>query len=90
MAETEKYSLGQLLIEKGIITVQQLEMALAEQGKTGELLGAVLMRLGFVDTESIYMPILAEQIGIPYLNLANIQIRKEVIDRIPAHFVKAL
>ena len=41
--------LGDRLLEKGLITVAQLEIALAEQKKSpSERLGDILVRLGFV------------------------------------------
>lgn len=40
--------IGELLLEEGRITEQQLQLALAEQKKTGELLGAILFGHGFI------------------------------------------
>ena len=36
--------LGELLVERGVITLDELRAALAEQQRTGELLGAILIR----------------------------------------------
>ena len=54
-----KFSLGQLLIERGIITQEQLEDALEEQKKTGELLGTTLLHMGFIDEETVFLPLKA-------------------------------
>ena len=54
-----KVPLGQLLIEKSLITAVQLEQALAEQKKSGQMLGITLIRLGFVSEENIMLPVLA-------------------------------
>src|SRR3989344_7700217 len=48
-----KTKLGQLLLDSKIITQEQLNQALAEQQKTGEMLGFTLQRLGFVEEEAI-------------------------------------
>ena len=40
--------LGDALIKQKIITKQQLELALKEQKRTKELLGEIVVRLGFV------------------------------------------
>ena len=81
-----KSPLGQLLIEKKIITTEQLDVALKEQKKTGELLGVTLLRLGFVNQEKVYLPILADQLGVDFVNLKDISISQEAIRKIPAKF----
>src|SRR3989338_2371045 len=81
-----KIKFGQLLVESKLITVEQLEKALAEQEKTGELLGVTLQRLGFVDEESLYLPILAQQIGVELVYVKDLHIPVETIRKIPAKF----
>jgi len=80
----QKSPLGQLLVKEKIITEQQLQIALDEQKKTKELLGVALMRLGFVDEELIYLPVLAAQLGVEFVNLKIAQISKEAISKISA------
>jgi len=84
--EKLKMLLGQLLIEKGIITETQLETALKKQRESGELLGVVLLELGFVDEETVFLPILAGQFGVDYVNLSNKEIPREAIQKLPAKF----
>ncbi|MFA5059234.1 MAG: ATPase, T2SS/T4P/T4SS family [Candidatus Omnitrophota bacterium] len=81
-----KSLLGQLLVDKKLISAQQLETALKEQKKTGELLGVTLLRLGFVTEETVYLPILADQLGVEFVNLKEIKISPEAINKIPAKF----
>ncbi|MBF0479711.1 MAG: Flp pilus assembly complex ATPase component TadA [Candidatus Omnitrophica bacterium] len=76
--------LGQLLVNKKIITPEQSAAALNKQKSTGQLLGVVLLELGFVDEQKVFFPILAEQCGIPYLDLNNFIIPRGVIEKIPA------
>jgi MSHA biogenesis protein MshE len=45
--------IGELLIEKGIITQAQLDQALAEQSKTGDRLGDLIVALGFASKEQV-------------------------------------
>ena len=59
MGAEDKIPLGQLLVEKQIITSEQLDIALRKQKETGELLGAILLGLGFVDEEMVFLPALA-------------------------------
>jgi len=62
--------LGECLIQAGLITEDDLQSALAEHKRTGERLGAVLVRLNLA-TERQIAKALAYQLGFPYLNLAE-------------------
>src|SRR5689334_12656231 len=87
MINQAKAYLGQILVEKGVITKEQLETALRKQKETGELLGAVLLKLGFVSEEAIFTPILADQWGVEHVNLKESEIPQDVLRKIPAKFV---
>ncbi|MEA3328882.1 MAG: GspE/PulE family protein [Candidatus Omnitrophota bacterium] len=78
--------LGEMLVAKGIITGRQLETALSEQQKKkGELLGATLIRLGYLKEEQLLV-VLSEQLSIPYVKLGNIPVSSSAIDKVPAKF----
>jgi hypothetical protein len=62
--------IGQCLIYGGQITGDELHAALAEHVRTGERVGAVLIRLNFA-TESQVTKALAYQLGFPYVSLAE-------------------
>jgi type IV pilus assembly protein PilB len=55
--------IGELLIQEGKLTEHRLQEALAEQQSSGQKLGEVLVRLGFVD-ETTLIQVLARQLGI--------------------------
>ena len=57
--------LGQILIELGYITNDQLEVALEEHRKTPKSLGRVLIDLGMIK-EADLVRALAEQVGLDY------------------------
>ncbi len=86
MAIKTKFPIGQLLIEKKIITPEQLEIALKKQKETNEPLGVTLIKLGFIEEETIFLPVLAGQMGVDYVNLKDIEIPPEVLSKIPAKF----
>src|ERR671924_1061210 len=65
--------LGQILIELGLITPEQLETALAEHQKTPKALGRVLIDLGMIK-EADLVRALAEQVGREFVALTEIQI----------------
>lgn len=77
--------LGQMLIDKGIITPEQLDEGLREQKKTGDFIGATLIRLGFVKIEQVF-PVLSEQLNIPYVKIKDIDVNTEAIKKVPAKF----
>jgi type IV pilus assembly protein PilB len=60
--------IGECLIQAGLITEEDLQIALAEHKKTGERIGAVLVRLNFA-TEKQITKALAYQLGFPYASL---------------------
>jgi type IV pilus assembly protein PilB len=79
--------LGQLLIEKDIISNKQLEHALKIQGEKGGLIGQILVSLGYATEEDIAQAITV-QYGFPYLPLKGYEIDQEVIGLIPEHVAK--
>ena len=87
MTTQQKFLLGQLLIEKGIITQEQLDLALKKQKETKEKLGIILLELGFVDEEMVFLPILAGQFGVDYVNLKEMDIPSGALNRLPAKIV---
>jgi len=66
----EKKKLGELLIEKKIITTAQLEEALKKQKELGLPLGETLIKLKFVN-ENFLLETLARHLEIEFLNIAE-------------------
>ncbi len=77
-----KKQLGELLIERGIVTKAQLEKALRFQKEKGGLLGQILIVLGFTKEEEIAKA-LTVQYGFPFLPLENYELNKNVVRLIP-------
>ncbi|MCK4518517.1 MAG: hypothetical protein KAU12_00210 [Candidatus Omnitrophica bacterium] len=82
-----KKQLGQLLIEKKIITQIQLDEALKFQKEKGGLLGQILIELSFINEENLVMS-LADQYGFPYLPLSNYDINIEAIKLVPENVAR--
>ena len=78
--------LGMALVEGKLITGDELNSALAEQQKTKEALGKILVRLGFV-TEKKMLQTLANQQGIRFVELMTIVIENKVLKAVPGKFV---
>ena len=79
--------LGELLIERGVISQQQLDKALNVQKEKGGLIGVVLVELGFAKEEDIPQALTA-QYGFPYLPLANYEINPEIVNIIPSRVAR--
>ena len=75
--------LGRLLVGKKIISEQQLQEALKEQKGSGERLGSILIRLGFLKEDTL-LSFLSSQYGIPSINLCEFNINPDLIKLIPA------
>lgn len=75
--------LGELLVERGVISHEQLNISIEHQKKTpGNLLGEVLVELKFA-TEKDIAQALTCQYGFPYLPLSSYEIDAEVIRSVP-------
>lgn len=62
-AENVWRPLGELLVDKGLVTKEELDLALAEQSESGRLLGSILVERGFVSGPALAVA-LAEQYGV--------------------------
>ena len=82
MAFTKKIRLGDLLVEKGLITEDQLQQALSEQKKLGRKLGGPLIELGMIDENSL-LNLLASQLNIPLIDINNYNYSNEVAKLLP-------
>ena len=78
--------LGKALVEGKLITVDELNLALAEQEKTHEMLGKILVRLGFVKEKNM-LQALAKQQGIHFVELMTGVIDDQVLKAVPGKFV---
>ncbi len=75
--------LGQILVDLGYITEDQLWDILEEQKKSpGEIIGRVALRLGLV-TETQITEALAEQWGMAVVNLKDTNISPKVLELVP-------
>jgi type IV pilus assembly protein PilB len=79
---TTNKHLGELLVEREIVTRPQVQQAVEYQKINGGLFGEVLVTLGFATEENIAQA-LTSQYGFPYLPLANYEIDPEVIKTVP-------
>ncbi|MBI5573589.1 MAG: type IV-A pilus assembly ATPase PilB [Elusimicrobia bacterium] len=83
-----KKKLGDLLVEVGIITPQQLQDAMEEQKRKGGKLGLILMSLGYI-TEDVLLAFLGKQCGVSYVSLSEYgEIPEDIIKSVPESVVR--
>lgn len=78
----KKKRLGEELISKGLVTDDQVKIALIEQKKSGKPLGAALVSLGFV-TEGILRDALGEMLGRESVDLVSAIPDEKAIELFP-------
>ncbi|MCK9284939.1 MAG: GspE/PulE family protein [Rhodocyclaceae bacterium] len=82
MARPEKIRLGDLLIQQGLLTDEQLKLSLDEQKRSGRKLGRIFVDGGYVTEEGISKA-LARQLQIPFIDLRTYPLKAELIQKLP-------
>ena len=83
----KKIRIGDLLVEAGAITDEQLQEALAKQKEEGGMLGNVIMDLGFISRE-LLITVLTTQMGIEYCEIQSVKIDEEVLNLVSKDLVQ--
>ncbi|MBN1795244.1 MAG: Flp pilus assembly complex ATPase component TadA [Sedimentisphaerales bacterium] len=89
IAVQNKKQLGQILQEKGLVTDEQIEQALAEQREKGhsKLLGELLVELGYCSENQIAAA-LAETYGVPYAQVNPKICDPKAVELLPNDFLE--
>jgi type IV pilus assembly protein PilB len=75
--------IGDLLVEKGFITPEQLASALAEQAASGKRLGQILIEREEI-TEDQLIDTISERLGIPQVSLSSMVLAPNVVQKVSA------
>ena len=79
--------LGEILVERGVLSRAKLEEVLVFQKEKGILFGEALVQMK-IGTEMDVVQALTCQYGFPYLPLANYEIAPEVVATVPKSMCK--
>ena len=79
--------IGELLVERKIVTSEQVAEALKIQEKKGGLLGQILVALGYATEEAVAQAV-ASQYGFPYLPLKRYTIDADLLRLIPENVAR--
>src|SRR2546428_9345784 len=82
VAKVQRKRIGDILVETGVISAQQLTEALARQRRTRERLGRILVEQK-VATEKQIAQALAAQLDLPLVNLASARIDPKAVKLVP-------
>ncbi|HBD85970.1 MAG TPA: type II secretion system protein GspE, partial [Clostridiales bacterium] len=85
--QKKKYRLGDILVQQGIITAEQLATALTEQQKDRRRLGDYLVENGITTDEDIALA-LHLQLGIDRIDLRGIKVPPEVLGLVPGSVLR--
>ncbi|MEO1279385.1 MAG: ATPase, T2SS/T4P/T4SS family, partial [Planctomycetota bacterium] len=78
--------IGTVLLDRGVISREQLEEALAQQRETGERLDRVLVRSGLVSAEQVLQTI-GDQFHLDVVDLDAVSVEPKVLEILPASLV---
>lgn len=78
----QRVRIGELLVRKGVVSADQVRIALTEQKKRREQLGKILVRLGFA-TEAVIRDVVGGALGQESADLSHVVVDAEAIRLIP-------
>lgn len=71
-----------MLIEAGLIDQEKLDEALEEQKKSGQKIGSILIKKGYLSIDD-FNKVLHQQTGLDTINLNNVNIQRELLTLFP-------
>jgi type IV pilus assembly protein PilB len=84
---TKKLRLGDMLVQAGVITNEQLKEALSQQRNSGKRLGEILLQGGYI-TQQDLTRVLESQLGIESINLKQTAVDAKTARMIPENLAR--
>ncbi len=85
---TRKKRMGEILVDSGQITEEQLEEALARASQKGLRVGEALVQLGYLTEMDVYAAI-GDQLGVPFVSLSYYSVDPDVINQVPEQVARS-
>ncbi|MFH1678105.1 MAG: hypothetical protein ABH914_00590, partial [Candidatus Omnitrophota bacterium] len=80
--------IGEILVNKGYLTLEQLNQALKDLSGQDDMLGNMLVSKGLIKEEEL-LKVLSEQFNLPlFMRLKDARISTEAVKAVPAKFVQ--
>lgn len=86
-ARSIERQIGDILVEQGVLSPLQLDEALQRQRLTGDMLGRVLVSMGYCEEQHI-IEALGVQSGMERVDLTKLKIAEDVIRKLPGDVAK--
>ncbi len=87
ISQPTRKKLGEIVVEYGLITQEDLNKVLQVQQKEGKRLGEILITEGLISAEDLLMT-LSTQFNLPIADLKTLQIQPEAIGLIPEEIAR--
>ena len=84
---TVRKSLGEVLVEKGTITLEQIDQAREVQKSAPGDLGNIIQDLGFASERAV-AEARSQELGIPFVDLSKFRPEAAALKSVPEHLVK--
>ncbi len=83
----QKVKLGDLLLQKGLVSQEEFDSCLEESKQTGTRVGQVLVDRGYLSEDQVYR-VLSEQQGMEFLDIAGLDIDSKLAAKVGAQTLK--
>ena len=83
----DKLRLGKMLVESKLLSEEQLKMAMDFQASVGGKLGAIVVKLGFIEDHTL-TAFIARQQGMPVVNLDEIVLPENLVKKLPKKLIE--
>ncbi len=87
MVKPRKLRIGEVLLEAGLITKEQLDKAVEIQKKHGGKLADIIIGSGFV-TEVEFLRALSNQLNLPFIELEHYSVKPKIIRKLPERIAR--
>jgi MSHA biogenesis protein MshE len=87
MAQKNKVYIAEILLEKKLITKEQLDDAILKQKTSDKKIGQILVESRYVK-EDDFLNILSEQLDIPYINIKECSLSPSVVKELPEFYAR--
>ena len=84
---SKQLRLGDILVARQIVSEYDLNAALEEQKRSGARLGKLLIHMGLIE-EGVLCTLLSEQLGIPFIDMSDVNLQREALEAIPEALCK--
>ena len=82
-----KKKIGEILIDMGVLSEEQLFWGLEKQKETKELIGQILLQAEYIDEEQLAMA-LGRQFNVDYMDMEEYMLNEELMERVPETLIK--